>query len=124
MIENWLGIFVLIIFGAVVNLIIAFVVLRALAGWMGISPQVNTARRALISLLTIVPVAGVAGAPFFLIPFMGPPFGIFISSCVAPMMLAERYEVTQGQAAKIILPTVAVIYVVSGVILYYGIPMI
>jgi len=40
------------------------------------------------------------------------------------MMLAEKYELTQGTAAKIILPTVLVIYVVSGVILYYGIPML
>ena len=86
--------------------------------------EINTPRRALLSLLTIVPVAGAAGAPFFLIPFMGPLFGVFISACVAPLMLAEKYELTQGAAAKIILPTVLVIYIVSGVILYYGIPLV
>ena len=122
--ENWLGVFTLIIFGAVVNLVIAFFVLRGLATWAGIPHAMNTSRRALVSLLTIVPVAGVAGAPFFLIPFIGPLLGIFVSACIAPLLLAERYRVSQGVAAKVILPTVAVIYLVSAVILYFGIPMI
>jgi hypothetical protein len=71
----------------------------------------------LLSLVTILPVVGVAGLPFFIMPFIGPLFGTFISACVAPMMFAEKYELTQGAAAKIIIPTVLVIYVVSGVIL-------
>jgi len=40
------------------------------------------------------------------------------------MMLAEKYEVTQGTAARIILPTVLVIHAVSGIILYYGMRLI
>ncbi len=122
--DNWLGVFLLIISGAVVNLAVAFGVLRTAAGWAGIPSEINTPRRTLISLLTIVPVAGVAGAPFFLIPFMGPLLGVFVSACVAPMLLAKEYQVTQALAAKLILPTVAVIYVLSGAILYFGIPMI
>jgi len=122
--ENWLQVFLFIIFAALVNLIIAFGVFRALAGYVGVSPEINTPQRALISLLTILPVAGAAGAPFFLVPFIGPFFGTFISASIAPWMLAEKYEITQGVAAKIIIPTVLVIYVVSGVILYYGIPML
>jgi hypothetical protein len=66
----------------------------------------------------------VAGVPFFIIPFIGPIFGTFISACVAPMMFAEKYEVTQSLAAKIIIPTVVVVYIVSALILYYGIPML
>jgi hypothetical protein len=122
--ENWLGLFGLMVFGAVFNLLVAFMVLRALAGAAGIQPDVNTPQRAMLSLLTILPVAGVAGAPFFLIPFIGPPFGIFVSACVAPYLFAERYSVTQGIAAKVILPTVAVVYVLSAVILYFGLPRV
>ena len=122
--ENWLGIFLLIMFAALVNLIVAFGVLRGLAGLVGVPPEVNTPRRGLISLLTIVPVAGIAGAPFFLIPFIGPIFGVFISMFVAPIMFAGKYELSQGEAAKVILPTVLVIYIVSAVILYHGIPLI
>jgi hypothetical protein len=122
--ENWLEIFLLVVFGALINLGIAFGVLRGLAKFVGVSREINTPRRALVSLLTIVPVAGVAGAPFFLLPFIGPILGVLISAFVAPMMLAEKYEVTQGVAAKIILPTVLVIYIVSGVIIYYAIPLI
>jgi hypothetical protein len=122
--ENWLGVFFFIVFGAVVNLIIALGVLRALASLTGVPAKVNTQRRALISLVTILPVAGAAGLPFFIMPFIGPFFGTFISACVAPMMFAEKYELTQRAAAKIIIPTVLVIYVVSGVILYYGIPLL
>ncbi len=65
-----------------------------------------------------------AGAPFFIVPFIGPLFGFFVSCCVAPMMLAPRYELTQIDAAKVILPTVAAIYGTTGLILYYGIPMV
>jgi hypothetical protein len=122
--ENWLNIFLLILFGALANLIVAFIVLRALAGVFGVPEEKNNSRRALLALLTIVPVAGVAGAPFFLIPFAGPFFGIALSCFVAAMMFGEKYELPQGQAAKIILPTVLVIFALSGVILYYGIPMI
>jgi hypothetical protein len=77
--ENWLNIFLLILFGALANLIVAFIVLRALAGVFGVPEEKNNSRRALLALLTIVPVAGVAGAPFFLIPFAGPFFGIALS---------------------------------------------
>ncbi len=122
--ENWLGIFLFIIFGALVNLIIALGVVRGLASLMGVPAAVNTQRRALLGLVTILPVAGVAGLPFFVIPFIGPFFGTFISACVAPMMFAERYELTQGAAARIIIPTVLVIYAVSGLILYNGIPLL
>ena len=122
--DNWLGLFILIIAGAAVNLAIAFVVFRALAGAVGVSSEVNTSEKALHSLLTIVPVAGVAGAPFVLLPFIGPIVAFCVSGFVAPMMLAPRYDITQGTAAKIILPTVAVVYVVSAVILYYGLPMV
>jgi hypothetical protein len=122
--KNWLGVFLLIIFVAVVNLIIAFFVFRALASAVGVPPEVNTPRRALLSLVTILPVAGVAGVPFFILPFFGPLLGTLVSAFVAPMMLAEKYELTQGVAAKIIIPTVVLIYIVTGVILYYGIPML
>jgi hypothetical protein len=122
--ENWLEVLLFIIFAALVNLGIAFGVLRGLASLTGVPAEVNTPRRALISLLTILPVAGALGVPFFIMPFIGPFFGTFLSACVAPMMFAEKYELTQGAAAKIIIPTVLVIYVVSGVILYYGIPLL
>jgi len=122
--ENWLEVLLFIIFAAVINLVIAFGVLRGLASLTGVPAEVNTPRRALISLVTILPVAGALGVPFFIMPFIGPFFGTFLSACVAPMMFAEKYELTQGAAAKIIIPTVLVIYVVSGTILYYGIPML
>ncbi len=121
-VENWQILFTVIVFGAVVNFAIAFVVMRALSDWQGISPEVNTGRNIAMSLLTIIPAAGVCGAPFFLIPFMGPIFGVFVSSCVAPMLLADRYEITQLEAAKIIIPTVLVVAAVSAMILYYGLP--
>jgi hypothetical protein len=122
--ENWLEVLLFIIFAALVNLIIASGILRGLASLTGVPAEVNTPRRALISLVTILPVAGALGVPFFIMPFIGPFFGTFLSACVAPMMFAEKYELTQGAAAKIIIPTVLVIYVVSGVILYYGIPLL
>jgi hypothetical protein len=122
--ENWQGILLFIICGALVNLVIAFGVLRGLASLTGVPAEVNTPRRALISLVTILPVAGALGLPFFIMPFIGPFFGTFLSACVAPMMFAEKYELTQGAAAKIIIPTVLVIYAVSGVMLYYALPMI
>jgi hypothetical protein len=122
--ENWLEVLLFIIFAALVNLVIAFGVVRGLASLTGVPAEVNTPRRALISLVTILPVAGALGVPFFIMPFIGPFFGTFLSACVAPMMFAEKYELTQGAAAKIIIPTVLVIYVVSGVILYYGIPLL
>ncbi len=122
--ENWLGWFVLIIFGAVVNLLIAFVVFRALAGPAGLPREANTPSKTLYCLLTIIPVAGVAGAPFFIMPFVGPIFGTLVSAFVAPMMLAREFNVSQGTAAKVIVPTVAVVYLVSAVILYFGIPMV
>jgi len=122
--ENWLEVLLFIILAAVINLVIAFGVLRGLASLTGVPAEVNTPRRALISLVTILPVAGALGVPFFIMPFIGPFFGTFLSACVAPMMFAEKYELTQGAAAKIIIPTVLVIYVVSGTILYYGIPML
>ena len=120
--ENWQGVFLLIIGGALVNLIVAFGVLRGLAGLFGVSSEVNSARRALISLVTIVPVAGVAGAPFFIVPFIGPIAGVCISGFVAALMFADKYEVPQRKAAGIILPTVAVIFLLSGAILYYALP--
>jgi hypothetical protein len=122
--ENWLSVFLFIVFGAVVNLIIAFFVLRATASALGLPSSINTSARALNSVATILPVAGVAGTPFFLIPFIGPIMGIFISGVVAAMMLSGKYSVEQGVAAKIIAPVVIVLYAVSGVILYYGLPMI
>ncbi|MDP6977972.1 MAG: hypothetical protein QF570_05130 [Myxococcota bacterium] len=122
--ENWVGIFTLIISAMVINLVVAFVVLRVLASAVGVSPLANTAKEALHVLVTIVPVAGVAGAPFIIVPFIGPLFGFFVSCCVAPMMLAPRYEISQGEAAKIILPTVAAIYVTTALILWFGIPMV
>ena len=121
--ENWLNLFLLIVFGALANLIVAFIVLRALAGLFGVPEERNTSRRALLALLTIVPVAGVAGAPFFLIPFAGPFFGIALSCFVAAMMFGDRYDLPQGQAAKIILPTILLIFALSALILYLGIPM-
>jgi len=120
--ENWLEVFLFIVFGALINLLIAFGVLRGLASLTGVPAEVNTPRRALISLVTILPVAGVLGLPFFIIPFIGPFFGTFLSACIAPMMFAEKYDLTQGASAKIIIPTVLAVYVVSGVILFYGIP--
>jgi hypothetical protein len=122
--ENWLGWFVLIIFGAVVNLGVAFVVFRALSGFAGLPRQTNTPQKTLYCLVTIIPVAGVAGAPFFIMPFVGPIFGTLVSAFVAPMMLAREFNVSQGDAAKVIVPTVAAVYLVSAVILYLGIPML
>ncbi len=122
--DNWVGIFALIVSAILINLVVAFVVLRVLAGMVGVSPLTNTSKEALYTLVTIIPVAGVAGAPFFIVPFIGPLFGFFVSCCVAPMMLAPRYELTQIDAAKVILPTVAAIYGTTGLILYYGIPMV
>jgi hypothetical protein len=121
--ENWPGLFLFVIFAMLVNLIVAFFVLRGLANLVGVPPGTNTPRRALISLLTILPVAGAAGAPFFIIPFIGPILGTFISACVAPFMFGEKYELETAVAAKIILPTVLVVYAVTGVMVYqYGIP--
>ena len=74
--------------------------------------------------MTIVPVAGAAGVPFFIVPFIGPFFGTALSGFVAAIMFGEKYEIPQGQAAKIILPTGVGIFLLSGLILYYGIPMI
>lgn len=122
--ENWLGIFLLIIFGALINLAVAFFVLRGLAGLAGIPAETNTPRRALLSLVTILPVAGVGGLPFFILPFIGPIFGTIISCFVAAMMFGEKYEVSQGTGAKVILPVVIVVYIVSAAILYVGIPML
>jgi len=122
--ENWLEVFLFVVFGALINLLIAFGVLRGLASLTGVPAEMNTPRRALISLVTILPVAGALGLPFFIMPFIGPFFGTFLSACVAPMMFGEKYELTQGAAAKIIIPTVLAVYVVSGVILYYGIPFL
>ncbi len=122
--ENWVGVLSLILVAMVVSLIVAFVVLRVLASVVGVPAPVNTSKEALHSLLTIVPVAGVAGAPFVIVPFIGPVFGFFVSACVAPMMLAARYQISQSDAAKIILPTVAAIYATSAAILYFGIPMV
>lgn len=122
--ENWLGLFTLIISAMVIDFVVAFVVLRVLATLIGVSPLKNTSREAAIALLTIIPVAGVAGAPFVIVPFIGPFFGFFISCCVAPMMLAPRYDLSQGDAAKVILPTVAAIYATTALILYIGIPKV
>ncbi len=122
--ENWVGIFTLIVSAMVINLVVAFVVLRVLASAVGVSPLANTSKEALHTLVTIVPVAGIAGAPFIIVPFIGPLFGFFVSCCVAPMMLAPRYEISQGDAAKVILPTVAAIYVTTALILWLGIPMV
>jgi hypothetical protein len=122
--DNWAGIFALVIFIMVANLGIAFVVLRGLASAIGVSKELNTSKEALHTLLTIVPVAGVAGAPFIILPFIGPFFALFISSCVAPMMLTKRYELTQGDAAKVILPVIAVIYIATAAILYLALPMV
>ncbi len=122
--DNWLGILTLIACIAAVNLGIAFVVFRGLAVKVGIPSEVNTSNRALSTLLITVPVAGVAGVPFFIIPFIGPVLGTFVSGCAASFLIAREYAVTQGIAAKAIVPTVVVLYLVSGVILYLGIPML
>ncbi|MBW2420372.1 MAG: hypothetical protein JRH19_17660 [Deltaproteobacteria bacterium] len=122
--ENWLGLFLLMIIGAVVNLGIAFVVFRVLAGFAGIPREVNTPSKTLYCLVTIIPVAGVAGAPFWIMPFVGPVFGTLVSAFVAPMMLARELGVSQGDAAKVIVPTVVVVAIVSAVILFFGIPMV
>ncbi|MBW2391047.1 MAG: hypothetical protein JRG89_21810 [Deltaproteobacteria bacterium] len=122
--ENWFPILTLVLSTMFINLVVAFVVLRVLASAVGVSPWVNTKKEGLRILLTIIPVAGVAGAPFVIIPFIGPLFGFFISCCVAPMMLAPRYDISQVDAAKIILPTVAAIYATTALILYYGIPKV
>ncbi len=123
-IENWQGLFALIVFGAVVNFPIAFIVMRTLSDKQGIAPYVATTRNITMGLLTVIPAAGVAGAPFFLIPFMGPIFGVFVSSCVAPMLLADRFDISQAQAAKIVIPTVLVVAATSAGILYVGLPMV
>ena len=60
----------------------------------------------------------------FIIPFIGPLAGTLVSSFVAPMMLAPKYSVPQSPAAKIILPAVAAVYVVSGGILWFGLPAV
>ena len=122
--ENWQIIFLLIIFGEALNLAIAYGVLRGLAGLAGIGSEVNTSRRALISLVTIIPVAGLAGLSFFIIPFWGPIFGTVVSGYVAVAMFADKYEVDQKVAAKVILPTVLAIYIVTGLIVYFGIALI
>ncbi|MDH4017312.1 MAG: hypothetical protein OEV20_08235, partial [Actinomycetota bacterium] len=70
--QNWLAIFVFIISTALVNLAVAFFVLRTLASAFGVPAATNTPRRALISLVTILPVAGACGLPFFIMPFIGP----------------------------------------------------
>ena len=88
--QNWMAIFVFIISGALINLAVAYVVLRTLAGAVGVPATTNTARRALISLVTILPVAGAGGLPFFLFPLIGPIFGTIISGFVASMMLGEK----------------------------------
>jgi hypothetical protein len=122
--DGWLNLFLFIVFGAFVNLIVAFFVLRGTASALGVPSSVNSPGRALESVVTILPVAGFAGVPFFLIPFMGPILGIFISGVVASMMLSVKYSIEQGEATRIIIPTVAAIYAMSGLILYYGLPMV
>jgi hypothetical protein len=122
--ENWTAVFALIIIGAAVNLLVAVVAFRSLGRFFGVPNSINTFGRALKSMVTILPAAGAAGAPFFVIPFAGPVLGTVVSACVAPWLMSERYDMTQGESAKIILPTVLVVYIVSGVILYYGIPML
>ncbi len=122
--ENWLPIFTLVISIMLVDFVVAFVVLRVLASAVGVSPWTNTSKEAVRTLVTIIPVAGVAGAPFVIVPFIGPLFGFFISCCVAPLMLAPRYSISQLDAAKIILPTVAALYLMTALALYYGIPRV
>lgn len=122
--ENWIGIFSLVVFAMVFNLIVAFIVMRIFGSMVGVSGAVHTYKETLISLLTIIPVAGVAGAPFVIMPFIGPLFAFFVSCCVAPMMLAPRLQISQGDAAKVILPTVAVLYGTTAAILYFGLPMV
>jgi len=122
--ENWLTIFLLLIFGALANLAVAFVVLRAMAGLVGIPHEANTPRRALVSLVTIMPVAGVAGGAFFIIPFWGPIFGTIFSGYVAATMFGQKYEVGHKVGAKVMIPTILAIYVVTGTILYFAIDLI
>ena len=122
--ENWFPIFTLIMSIMLVDFVVAFVVLRVLASAVGVAPWANTSKEAVRTLVTIIPVAGVAGAPFVIVPFIGPLFGFFISCCVAPLMLAPRYSISQLDAAKIILPTVASLYVTTALALYYGIPRV
>jgi hypothetical protein len=122
--DNWLGIFTLIVCIAVINLAVAFVIFRGLALWLGIPKELNTSAKAFMTLLVIIPVAGVAGVPFFIMPFIGPLVGTFVSACVASFMTAREYSVSQSLAAKAIVPTVLVLYVVSGAMLYVGIPML
>lgn len=119
--ENWLLIFTLVISIMLVDFVVAFVVLRVLASAVGVSPWANTSKEAVRTLVTIIPVAG---APFVIVPFIGPLFGFFISCCVAPLMLAPRYSISQLDAAKIILPTVAALYLTTALALYYGIPKV
>jgi len=123
--QDWLAIFVFIFSGAVINLIVAFFVLRGLAGLVGVPAATNTPRRALISLVTILPVAGAGGLPFFLFPLIGPLFGTIISGFVASMMIGEKYEVSQGTGAKIIIPVVVVVYALSAALIYnWGLPLL
>jgi hypothetical protein len=122
--ENWVGIFTLITCIAVINLMVAFVVFRGLALWLGIPKDLNTTSKAVMTLLITIPVAGVAGVPFFIMPFIGPLLGTFVSACVASFMTAREYSVSQSLAAKAIVPTVLVLYVVTGAMLYVGIPML
>jgi hypothetical protein len=122
--ENWLGILTLIFCLAIVNLGVAFVVFRGLATWLGFPGGFDTSAKVLTTLLITIPVAGVAGVPFFIVPFIGPLFGTFVSACVASMLVARDYSVTQRAAAKAIVPTVVLLYAVSGTMLYFGIPML
>lgn len=119
-VADWMIIFLLIVFGEAAALAVSFGVLRGLASWAGISPDVNTARRTLISLVTIIPVAGFAGFAFFVIPFWGPIFGTVVSGYVAVGMFADKYDVDQKTAAKVVLPTVLAIYIVTGFMIYLG----
>ena len=117
--QDWLGIFIFIVSAALINLFVAFFVLRGLASVVGVPSDTNTPRRALISLVTILPVAGAAGLPFFLFPFIGPIFGTVASGFAASMLMSERYEVSWGTGAKVILPVVVVVYAVSAALIYY-----
>ncbi len=122
--DNWLGVFALIVCIAVVNLAVAFALFRSLAANLGVPTDVNTSSKAFTTLLVTLPVAGVAGVPFFILPFIGPLLGTFVSACVASFLTAREYTIAQGVAAKAIVPTVVVLYVVSGAMLYVGIPML
>ncbi len=122
--DNWLGVLALIVCIAVVNLAVAFALFRGLAANLGVPSDVNTSSKAFTTLLVTLPVAGVAGVPFFIMPFIGPLLGTFVSACVASFLTAREYTIAQSVAAKAIVPTVVVLYVVSGAMLYVGIPML